>query len=101
MSEIDGSSGGDVAARLTSRVSGDVQGVGFRMWARARGQELGVSGYATNLSDGRVEVVAEGSKAACTRLLDALRGPDAPGSVSEVSADWASAQGEFSGFSER
>jgi acylphosphatase len=96
-----GGSGGDGDARLTARVSGDVQGVGFRMWARSRAEKLGVSGYATNLPDGRVEVVAEGPRAACTRLLEALRGSDAPGSVAGVSEAWTAAEGGTAGFEER
>ena len=46
--------------RLTAFVSGHVQGVGFRWWARSRGLELGLVGYARNLEDGRVEIVAQG-----------------------------------------
>ena len=47
-------------ARLTASVRGRVQGVGFRWWVRARALELGLVGTATNLPDGRVEVVAAG-----------------------------------------
>ncbi len=42
-------------------ISGRVQGVFFRASARARAIELGLSGYARNLPDGRVEVVACGA----------------------------------------
>ena len=35
-------------------VRGRVQGVGFRWWTRARALELGLSGFARNLTDGRV-----------------------------------------------
>jgi acylphosphatase len=49
-------------------VSGKVQGVFFRASTRERALDLGLSGRATNLPDGRVEVVAEGEAAA----LDAL-----------------------------
>ena len=51
-------------ARLTAWVDGRVQGVGFRWWVCAQGVELGLSGTATNLDDGRVEVVAEGVETA-------------------------------------
>ncbi|HKJ10231.1 MAG TPA: acylphosphatase [Gammaproteobacteria bacterium] len=50
-------------------VSGRVQGVFFRASARDRALQLGVTGYARNLRDGRVEVVACGERSA----LDALR----------------------------
>lgn len=43
-------------------VSGRVQGVFFRASARHEAERLGITGYAKNLPDGRVEVVACGSK---------------------------------------
>ncbi|WP_243047551.1 acylphosphatase [Dyella sp. RRB7] len=49
-------------------VSGRVQGVFYRGSARERALALGLSGYARNLPDGRVEVVASGS----TEALEAL-----------------------------
>ena len=57
------------AVRITAWVRGQVQGVGFRWWTRSRGLELDLVGLATNLRDGRVEVVAEGPRAACDALL--------------------------------
>ncbi len=45
-------------------VSGRVQGVYYRGAARARARELGISGYAKNLPDGRVEVLAWGEELA-------------------------------------
>ncbi|MGB8963751.1 MAG: acylphosphatase, partial [Pseudonocardiaceae bacterium] len=51
--------------RMTAWVQGRVQGVGFRWWTRCRARELGLVGHAANLSDGRVEIVAEGPRDAC------------------------------------
>jgi acylphosphatase len=45
-------------------VSGRVQGVFYRATARQRASELGLHGYARNLPDGRVEVLACGEAAA-------------------------------------
>lgn len=44
------------------RVSGRVQGVFFRASTRQQAQLLGVTGYACNLPDGRVEVLACGTE---------------------------------------
>jgi len=59
--------------RLTAWVSGSVQGVGFRWWTKAQALELGLAGSATNRTDGRVEVVAEGPSPALAELLERLR----------------------------
>jgi len=59
--------------RATMFVRGSVQGVGFRWWTRARALELGLVGHARNTSDGRVEVVAQGSADAVAALEALLR----------------------------
>jgi acylphosphatase len=88
-------------ARLTAWVEGRVQGVGFRWWARARALELGLAGWAENLEDGRVRVVAEGDAAACSELLALLEGTEAPGRVVRVTHRWDEPRGGLAGFSER
>ncbi len=86
-----------MAVRLTVRVEGRVQGVGFRWWTRREAGALGLSGSATNLPDGRVEVVAEGSPEACQALLDWLQSDRTPGYVRAVTHEWADADG-LTGF---
>jgi len=54
-------------------VSGKVQGVFFRASARDRANALGLRGFAKNLPDGRVEVLAAGSDAAIDELAAWLR----------------------------
>ena len=87
---------GDV--RMTVFVHGMVQGVGFRWWTRSRATEIGLVGSARNLFDGRVEIVAEGSRDACERLLTELRGARTPGSVDAVVEQFSDARGGFRGF---
>ena len=81
-------------------VRGEVQGVGFLWWTRARALELGLVGQARNLTDGRVAVTAEGDRESCARLLDLLKGGSAPGRVTSVAESWSEATGTFSGFVE-
>lgn len=95
---------GSEAARMTAFVRGRVQGVGFRWWTRARALELGLVGSATNLADGRVQVVAEGPRvgvAALERLLDEPDVPGRPGRVTGLTAQWSTPRGDLSGFVER
>jgi acylphosphatase len=88
-------------ARLTAWVHGRVQGVGFRWWTRSRALELGLVGSATNLPGQRVEVVAEGPRGACERLLAALRSEATPGQVEHVAELWSEPKGGLTGFLER
>ncbi|HKD87386.1 MAG TPA: acylphosphatase [Streptosporangiaceae bacterium] len=96
------------AVRLTAWVEGRVQGVGFRWWVRARALELGLVGFAENLTDGRVKVVAEGASDRCQQLLVLLADRTVsaaallrPGRVTKVAHRWAEAVGDMSGFTER
>jgi acylphosphatase len=72
--------------RLTAWADGRVQGVGFRAWVRMKATRLGLAGSATNLDDGRVEVVAEG--------------PEQQGRVTRVTERWGHPQGRLRGFTE-
>lgn len=85
--------------RVTAWVRGRVQQVGFRWWTRARALEIGgLTGYTSNLGDGRVQVVAEGLRAECEQLLVALRGPETPGQVSGVTEIWSATGDGYPGF---
>lgn len=54
-------------------VSGRVQGVWYRASTQEQAEALGLTGWARNLSDGRVEVVAYGERAKVMALYDWLR----------------------------
>jgi acylphosphatase len=66
---------GKIAHGMTSKlcwVSGRVQGVYYRGTTVTRARELGVQGYARNLPDGRVEVLAQGEDAAVAAFIQWL-----------------------------
>ena len=54
-------------------VSGRVQGVFFRDNTRRKARELGLTGYAKNLPDGTVEVVAEGNEDKINELIEFIK----------------------------
>ncbi|MDG4862018.1 acylphosphatase [Streptomyces sp. T-3] len=89
-------------ARLVAWVRGHVQGVGFRWFTRAKALELGgITGFALNLADGRVQVVAEGTRDGCEQLLDWLQHGDTPGRVDGVTEIWDVPRGIYDGFAIR
>ncbi len=91
----------DDYARLRLLVSGRVQGVFFRASAADVARSLALTGWARNLIDGRVEVVAEGRRDALKALAAwAHEGPPAA-IVSEVGEEWSEFRGEFRGFRAR
>lgn len=65
-------------------ISGHVQGVFFRASTARRAVELELTGYAKNLPDGRVEVLACGKSAAVDALCDWLWDGPPTAQVSEV-----------------
>lgn len=82
--------------RATIFVRGQVQGVGFRWWTRARALELGLVGHARNMPDGRVEVVAQGEGEAIGGLVALLEERPSrtgrPGEVAAVVTHWSGAR---------
>ncbi|WP_052852036.1 acylphosphatase [Streptomyces avicenniae] len=88
--------------RMTAWVRGHVQGVGFRWFTRAQALAIGdLRGFASNLADGRVQVVAEGSRERCARLLAWLRHGDTPGRVDGVTEIWDTPRGGYPDFAIR
>ncbi len=91
--------------RATFFVRGNVQGVGFRWWTRARAKELGLVGFARNLGDGRVEVCAQGPVAdveTLERLLtERVTQSGRPGRVLGVTAQWGGIRNDLEGFTEQ
>ncbi|GGN50626.1 acylphosphatase [Streptomyces kronopolitis] len=87
------------AVRVTAWVRGRVQEVGFRWFTRANALRIGeLTGFAVNLGDGRVQVVAEGPKERCDALLEWLRTGDTPGRVDGVTEIWDTPRGGYDGF---
>src|SRR5688500_1075118 len=84
--------------QLRARVTGTVQGVGYRFFAISAGRRLNLSGYARNLAAGSVEVVAEGPRDRLLELVGALRQGPPAAHVEGVSQQYVEATNEFVGF---
>jgi acylphosphatase len=84
---------------MTARITGRVQGVGFRWWTRRQAMALGLTGWVMNANDERsVLVVAEGEPGTLDELQRRLTvGPDGA-RVDAVDARRSPASGEFASF---
>ncbi len=82
-------------------VHGYVQGVYFRDFTSRQAIELGLTGYVRNLSEGTVEVQAEGERKQLEKLISHLKvGPPAA-KVTKVVTNWSEYTGRYSRFSVR
>ena len=84
--------------RLTAVFSGYVQGVGFRFTTERLARRFPVAGYVRNLTDGRVEVVAEGEEKQLLDFLAAIRESSMKEYIRDLDARWTEGDGHFSGF---
>ncbi len=80
------------------RVTGHVQGVAYRAWARAAAEELGLRGWVRNREDGSVEALVAGPEAAVEAMVLAMREGPGAARVTDVWTDVVEAQGVEAGF---
>ena len=71
--------------------------MGFRFTAEVAARKFKLSGWASNLRDGRVEVVAEGEEAALKDFLGNIAGEMAH-YITDTEISWEEPAGEFKGF---
>ncbi len=83
---------------LHAVVHGRVQGIGFRYFVVEHALALGLRGFARNLSNGDVEVLAQGPRSALERLLLLLRQGPSSAYVTEVTTTWRQPTEHVSGF---
>jgi acylphosphatase len=88
-------------ARVHLLVSGLVQGVFYRQSTVDEARRLGVAGWVRNLADGRVEVEAEGDRAALEGLVAFCRRGPPSARVDDVAARWSAFAGDLGTFSAR
>ena len=81
--------------------SGRVQGVFFRAFTEETARALGLSGWARNLPDGRVEAVFAGSRETVEEAIRKCTAGPPSAHVDHVETKWEKATGSFSSFSVR
>ncbi len=79
--------------------SGHVQGVGFRYTVKSIAPGYEVTGCIKNLPDGRVELVAEGSRDELEAFQQAILDSGLGRLIRNTRIDWSEARNEFRGFS--
>ena len=79
-------------------ISGKVQGVGFRNFTRMNAKQLGINGYAKNLPNGKVEVVAEADKSQLDALIALLKQGPRFARVDSLEVDERPFTGEYKTF---
>ena len=84
--------------KLTMLISGKVQGVSYRASAADKATSLGLTGYARNLPDGRVEVTVEGAPAALRAFKKWCNDGPPAALVGKIRSYEDLATGKFTGF---
>jgi len=79
-------------------VSGQVQGVNFRLKTQRLAESLNVTGWVRNLTDGRVEAVFEGEEEPVNKLVEFCHHGPAYAFVTDVQVSWETYRGEFEEF---
>ncbi len=81
------------------RVTGMVQGVGFRYFAMRHANELGLTGYVKNKADGSVELQVEGAKQVVENFKSILEQGPGYYSVDKVEITYESYTAKYNRFS--
>ena len=84
--------------RLQMLYSGKVQGVGFRYSTKILAQGFEVTGTVKNLPDGRVELIAEGSREELEAFQEAIRESELGPFIHQEETHWEPAKNAFRGF---
>jgi len=81
------------------RVTGRVQGVGYRFFAMRQANEFGLNGYVKNCGDGSVEVRVEGEKEIIERYKSFLEQGPGHSSVDQVEITYEPYSSKYNNFS--
>ena len=86
----------DIRAHV--RISGRVQGVFYRSTTRDRAEQLGLTGWVRNTSDGKVEAIFEGEETAIKDMIVWCHKGPRSADVYDVTVEYQKFLGEFEDF---
>lgn len=86
-------------SRLWARVSGMVQGVGFRFFVIRKAEHLKLKGFVRNTHDGDVELEAEGEPEDIKLLVEELHKGPSMSRVTDVKVEWFTEEKGYKDFS--
>lgn len=84
--------------RLTLKIQGLVQGVGYRYTSRNEAKKRGFTGYVSNFGNDAVELVVEGEEKNLKNFIEWCYNGVGTAMVQKIEQSWSEATGEFSGF---
>lgn len=80
------------------RVTGLVQGVGYRYFCLSKARSLHLTGWVKNDYDGAVSLTVEGDRSAIESLIEELKIGPINSNVTDISVDWCEFAGSYSNF---
>ena len=83
---------------VNMKITGKVQGVGFRYFVLRQAQELSINGWVSNKSNGDVEALAQGAKEGLDHFITKVEQGPAFSRVEDVSLNWVNEAEQYFGF---
>ena len=83
---------------LNMKITGKVQGVGFRFFVLQQAQKLGINGWVSNKSNGDVEALAQGEKADLEQFIAKVKEGTTFSRVDNVNLEWMNKGEQYFGF---
>lgn len=83
---------------VTLKITGLVHGIGYRYTSKKEAKKRGIVGYVTNLSDGSVELVAEGEEQTLKDFIIWCYNGVGLATVQTIEDTWADSAGKYNDF---
>ena len=83
---------------VNMKITGKVQGVGFRYYVLRQAQELGIRGLVSNKPNGDVEALAQGEKTDLEQFIFKVKEGPSFSRVEDVSLNWLNEAEQYFGF---